>query len=412
MQIPGQFSAENNHAAHVLAFNAGSSSLKFELVATQPVWRSRIRGAVEDIGRPQSLIRFADGTREHVGAVADPAGAARLILDRLIDGDPAVGTTAADVLGCGHRVVHGGELFAAPVRVTHSIHERLAALAELAPLHNLHALAVMEVVRGRLPDVPAVAVFDTAFFRDLPEPARVYALPDAWHAHGRIRRYGFHGIAHEYLSVRLRERCGRVLERVLSLQLGQGCSIAALRNGAPVETSMGFTPLEGLIMGTRPGDLDAGILLHRMRQGDSWPALDHDLNRRSGLLGLSGVTADVRELVALEADGHPGATLALAAFCHRIHKYLGAYAAVLGGVDVVVFGGGIGENAPGLRARICAGLGWLGLELDDAVNARCAGDEACISKGSSRIEAHVIPVREEEAIARAALRCLTSVEVQ
>jgi len=270
----------------------------------------------------------------------------------------------------------------------------------------------MEVVRGSLPDVPAVAVFDTAFFRDLPEPARVYALPDAWHAQGRIRRYGFHGIAHEYLSVRLRERCGRVPERVLSLQLGQGCSVAALLNGAPVETSMGFTPLEGLIMGTRPGDLDAGILLHRMRQGDSWTALDDDVNRRSGLLGLSGVTADVRELVALEAEAHPGATLALAAFCHRIHKYLGAYAAILGGVDVVVFGGGIGENAPGLRARICAGLGWLGFELDDAVNARCAGHEACISKKSSKIEAYVIPVREEEAIARAALRCLKSGELQ
>jgi len=403
---------ESDNAAHVLAFNAGSSSLKFEFFATQPAWRSRIRGAVEGIGRPQSLIRFADGTREHPGAVADPAGAARLIIDRLLDGDLAVGTAAADVMGCGHRVVHGGEHFSAPVRVTHSVHERLAALAELAPLHNVHALAVMEVVRGRLPDVPAIAVFDTAFFRDLPEPARVYALPDAWHAHGRIRRYGFHGIAHEYLSLRLRERCGRVPERVLSLQLGQGSSIAALRNGAPVETSMGFTPLEGLIMGTRPGDLDAGILLHRMRQGDSWPALDRDLNFRSGLLGLSGVTADVRELVALEAGGHPGATLALAAFCHRIHKYLGAYAAVLGGVDVVVFGGGIGENAPGLRARICAGLAWLGLEIDGAVNAGCAGDEACISKGSSKIEVHVIPVREEEAIARAALRCLKSEEVQ
>ncbi len=411
MQIRGQFLAESDNATHVLALNAGSSSLKFELFATQPAWRSRIRGVVEDIGRRKSLIRFADGTREHPGVVADPGSAARLVIDRLIEGKLAVGTAAADLLGCGHRIVHGGEHFSAPVRVTHSVHERLAALAELAPLHNVHALAVMDVVRDRLPDVPAVAVFDTAFFRDLPEPARVYALPDSWHAHGRIRRYGFHGIAHEYLSVRLSKRCSRVPERVLSLQLGQGCSIAALRNGAPVETSMGFTPLEGLIMGTRPGDLDAGILLHRLRQGDSWPALDGDLHLRSGLLGLSGVTADVRELVALEADGHPGATLALAAFCHRIHKYLGAYAAVLGGVDAVVFGGGIGENAPGLRARICAGLGWLGLELDEAVNAGCAGDEACISKGSSRIAVHVIPVREEEAIARAALRCMRPEEM-
>jgi acetate kinase len=399
-------------SVQVLAFNAGSSSLKFELFATQPGWHSRIRGVVEDIGRGRSLIRLADGSREHVEAVPDPAGAAALILDRLIDGTLAAGTGTADVLGCGHRVVHGGELFSAPVHVTRPVLERLAALSALAPLHNAHALAVMDVVRRRLPDVPLVAVFDTAFFRDLPEPARVYALPDAWHAQGRIRRYGFHGIAHEYLSVRLGERCGRVLARVLSLQLGQGCSITALRNGAPVETSMGFTPLEGLIMGTRPGDLDPGILLHRARQGDSWSTLDHDLNRRSGLLGLSGVTADVRELATLEAGGHAGATLALAAFCHRIHKYLGAYAAVLGGVDAVVFGGGIGENAPGLRARICAGLRWLGLELDDAANARCVGAEARISRDSSAIEAHVIPVREEQAIARATLQCLKSDEVQ
>ena len=400
----------SGYSAHVLVFNAGSSSLKFELFATRPEWHSRVRGAVSGIGRPRSMVQMGQGAPERSASVADPAAAAALVLDELLDGEH--GVAAADVLGCGHRIVHGGDLFSAPARVTRTVFARLTALGELAPLHNVPALAVIDVVRNRLQKAPMVAVFDTAFFRDLPEPARVYAIPESWHAHGRIRRYGFHGIAHAYLSARLKERCDRQNERVLSLQLGQGCSIAALRNGVPVETSMGFTPLEGLMMGTRAGDVDPGVLLHRMRQGEAWSALEHDLNRASGLLGISDASSDVRELAALEAEGHAGATLALAAFCHRIHKYLGAYAAVLGGVDAIVFGGGIGENASGIRARICAGLEWLGLEIDAEANESCAGSEARISTASSTIEVHVIPVREEEAIAHATLQCLTSDEVQ
>ena len=236
-------------------------------------------------------------------------------------------------MGVGHRVVHGGARFSAPVRVTASVRKRLEALSELAPLHNSAALAVMDAVHAHAPRAPRVAVFDTAFFHELPEPARVYAVPKSWRA-GRepLRRYGFHGLAHEYLARRFAAKRGSGARhaRVLSMQLGQGCSIAALVGGRPVETSMGFTPLEGLIMGTRPGDVDAGVLLHRLAAGDSPAALDAALNRDSGLKGLAG-SNDIRDLLAREARGDAAAALALAAFVHRIVKYSGAYAAVLGG---------------------------------------------------------------------------------
>jgi acetate kinase len=288
------------------------------------------------------------------------------------------------------------------------VRKRLEALNELAPLHNPPALAVMDAVQAVAPRAPRVAVFDTAFFHDLPEPAQVYAVPKRWRG-GRepLRRYGFHGIAHEYLARRFAAQhgAGAARARVLSMQLGQGCSIAALVGGRPVETSMGFTPLEGLIMGTRPGDLDAGVLLHRLAAGDSREALDAALNRESGLMGL-GASSDVRELLAREARGDRAATLALAAFVHRIVKYSGAYAAVLGGVDAVLFGGGIGEHAAPIRERVCAGLTWLGLKLDRRANVRCTGREGVISNLRSSIEVHVIPVREERSIARAVCAAL------
>jgi acetate kinase len=244
----------------------------------------------------------------------------------------------------------------------------------------------------------------------MPDFASRYAVPDAWYADHGVKRFGFHGIAHAYLSDRLRLLHGPAgsARRVVSLHLGQGCSATALDDGQPVETSMGFTPLEGLIMGTRCGDIDAGAILHMARQGRSWQALENELNRESGLLGLSGESDDARELLALEDAGHAGAGLALTAFCHRIRKYVGAYAAVLGGLDALVFGGGIGENAPRIRARVCAGFGWLGLELDDEVNLQCIGSEGCVSAADSAVAVYVIPVREEEAIARAAWACIGS----
>ena len=392
--------------SYLLVLNAGSSSLKFELFAQQPTWRSHLRGAVTNIGRPgSSLERDGDATTRSVD-VADHGAATRIVTQQLFDGPHAIDRRR--VVATGHRVVHGGEFFSAPTLIEPSVIAQLESIADLAPLHNPPTLAVLRSVQQQLPGVPMVAMFDTAFFRDLPEHAAAYAIPHQWRQRYRIRRYGFHGIAHEYLYRRYLNltRSDRAPQRVISVQLGQGCSATALLDGRPVETSMGFTPLEGLIMGTRAGDLDAGVVLHLARQGLSWQSLEDVLNRKSGLLGLSNASDDVRELLRLEQAQHPGARLAMAAFCHRIRKYLGAYAAVLGGLDAVLFGGGIGENAPLVRSRVCEGLEWLGLDLDEEANAGCIGTETRISSASSRIEVFVIPVREEEAIARATLACI------
>ncbi|HZF29806.1 MAG TPA: acetate/propionate family kinase [Gammaproteobacteria bacterium] len=388
----------------VLVLNAGSSSLKAELYSVRPAFAARAHVAVERIGRERPTLRVDDGGSEPVPAATDYGAAAEQLLDRLA----TLGFDQRRLLATAHRVVHGGERFAAPTVMDDAVVAELDALTPLAPLHNPAALAVLRAARSRFPGVPAVAVFDTALFRDLPAAARCYAIPADWRRGRAIRRYGFHGIAHEYLHTRYRALTTqrRRPERVIGLHLGQGCSATALLDGRPVETSMGYTPLEGLIMGSRCGDIDAGVVLELARAGVPAAELDDALNRRAGLLGLSEASDDMRELLDLEAAGEPRAGLAIEAFCHRLHKYLGAYAAVLGGVDVLLFGGGIGEHAPEIRRRVCAGLEWLGLELDPAANAAAVGRDATISSAASRIEVFAIRVREELSIARAACACL------
>ena len=378
--------------------NAGSSSLKAELYALD-AGRPRALGrtAIEGIGTAKAELRRAGGV-EPLGRLESGAQAAEVLLEQL-----DAGRHAPRIVATGHRIVHGGARFTRAVRVDDGVRAALESLGELAPLHNPPALAVLDTVRRRLPGVPAVAAFDTAFFRDLPETARRYAVPGEWHARYGIERFGFHGLAHEWMARRLEAQGAP--ERAVTLQLGHGCSAAALRGGRPVDTSMGFTPLEGLIMATRPGDLDPGVLVALGRQGLDWAGLDRALQRESGLKGLSGVTGDVRELLSLEAEGHAGAKLALAAFCARIRKYLGAYAVLLGGLDAIAFGGGIGENSAEIRARVCAGLEWLGLTLDTARNAGARGDTR-VSAADSAIAVHVIAVREEALIADGVLECL------
>jgi acetate kinase len=395
---------------YVLALNAGSSSLKFELFEHSPAWRSCLRGAIRDIGRTSAVLDLGHADHQQMAPVRDHRQAALVILERLRARLPETAISAQSLTAVGHRIVHGGSRLSQPTVVDASIVEYLNSISALAPLHNPPGLAVMAVVRDQVPEAPAVAVFDTAFFVDLPRPAQVYAVPRSWSADTEIRRYGFHGIAHEYLHRRARALAapGEAGRRVLTLHLGQGCSITALRDGKPVETSMGFTPLEGLIMGTRAGDLDAGALLYLARRGRSWHEIEDDLHRHAGLRGLSGASDDVRELLAMESAGHAEAALAIAAFCHRAHKYLGAYAAVLGGVDTLVFGGGIGENSAVIRSRLCAGLEWLGLVLDEKANSLAVGSETRISAATSTIAVHVVPVREEEAIARAAVAYVVS----
>lgn len=397
-----------DEAQWLLTFNAGSSSLKFGLFdCRDDRLRSCLRGAVRDIGGAHATFTTGD-TPKDVGPVETISDAASLLLDRIADGIDGIRVDSINLRATGHRIVHGGAHFASAVQVDRATFEKLESLNHLAPLHNPHALSVIRVAGERFTGVPAIAEFDTAFFHDLPETARSYAIPSALAEHYGIRRYGFHGLAHQYMSRQLEEmeRRGRGTARVVSLHLGQGCSVTALRDGRPVDTSMGFTPLEGLVMGTRSGDLDAGILLYLARQGHSWDELEDLLNRESGLLGLSGESDDVRKLLDLEAQQHPGAILALATFCHRINKYVGAYAAVLGGIDAVVIGGGIGENSPVIRARICAGLKWLGAVLDAEANANCIGAPGRISANDSTVSVRVIPVDEELVIGRAAWKVL------
>ncbi len=307
-------------------------------------------------------------------------------------------------------MVHGGDLFAEPALIDDEVLAAVEALTDLAPLHNAPSLSAIRAARAALgPGVPMVATFDTAFHRTLPEHASRYAIPLELADKHHIRRYGFHGLAHRYMTERYAAITSTPLEQVklVTLQLGNGCSATAVEGGRSVDTSMGFTPLEGLVMGTRSGDVDpslAGFLARReavdITEVEGW------LNTRSGLLGVSGRSADMRELLEAEAQGDARAALAVAMFCYRVRKYVGAYLAALGGANAVVFGGGIGENAPPVRARVCANMEWCGLTLDEERNARTIGSEGRISAGDSRVHAYVIPVDEEGVIAQDTVRCL------
>jgi acetate kinase len=313
---------------------------------------------------------------------------------------------ALHVQAVGHRVVHGGDQFVAPVLIDEAVLSVLDGLTALAPLHNPVAVegirSAMEVFG---PAVPMVAVFDTSFHATLPEHAYTYAIPYELTqpnrgAKQKLRRYGFHGTAHEYMLKRYAQVAGISAQEanIITLQLGNGCSATAIRNGRSVDTSMGFTPLEGLVMGTRSGDIDPGMVGYLAREGGmSIDEVERLLNERSGLLGISGRSADMRDLLAAEDD--PWARLAIEVFCYRVKKYIGAYLAVLGGADAVVFGGGIGENAPSIRARICEGLGWCGLRLDPERNAAAIGTEGRISQDGAAIAAHVVTVNEAILIA-------------
>ena len=393
----------------LLIFNAGSSSLKFQLfeasdAGLQPV----VKGAVSGLGA-DALCRYQiNATQEEERAhIADHAQAACWVFARMQRHfGPSWGRSIA---ATGHRVVHGGTLFTAPARVTPEVLAGIESLNPLAPLHNPAAVAVIRACQNELGAAhAAVAVFDTAFFHDLPDAARTYAVPAEWTSRFGIRRYGFHGIAHRYMYERYLEisAADKDASRIVTLQLGQGCSITALRGGNPLDTSMGFTPLEGLIMATRPGDVDAGVLLHLLEQGVSLPELSAGLHNRSGLLALSSASADMRTLLQLEAQGHEGAVRAVEAFCLRARKYLGAYVALLGGADAVIFGGGVGEHAPDIRARILRQMEWCGLLLDETANAAACGVEHRISATGSTLAAYVIPVDEEKLMAHDVRDCL------
>jgi acetate kinase len=329
-------------------------------------------------------------------------------------------TTVGEIEAVGHRVVHGGEKFTRSVRVDDDVRRELEALIDLAPLHNPHNLGGIAAVRAALgPGVPQVAVFDTAFHHSLPETAYVYAVPYQFYRRYGVRRYGFHGTSHRYVAYRYRQLTGtsREATKIITLHLGHGASACAIVGGRSIDTSMGFTPLEGLVMGTRSGDVDPAILdFVGGKEGMSPHEVDAMLNKQSGLLGISGLTGDMRELLAEEADtGDRRARLAVDVFCYRVKKYLGAYLAAMNGADAVVFAGGIGEHAPAVRSRICSGLDWLGITIDETRNAALIGDDANregrIDASSSRVAVWVIPTDEELLIARDTWRVVTGAEL-
>jgi acetate kinase len=411
---------------HVLVLNIGSSTLKFQLIRTDA---ERIasgtderlaRGQIERIGGEAVLTLEAGAERaprRTVAALRNHGAAVDHVLRWLTDARTGAGIdTLGQIEAVGHRVVHGGEHFTRSVLIDADVLHRLDEIIDLAPLHNPHNLSGIRAAQAALgPGVPQVAAFDTAFHHTLPEAAYVYALPYQYYRRYKVRRYGFHGTSHRSVAYRYRQLTGRSREQtnLVTLHLGNGCSACAIKGGESVDTSMGFTPLEGLVMGTRSGDLDPAILdFLAAKEGLSLSQVEAVLNKSSGLLGVSGLTADMRELLA-EAVEHDDrrARLAITLFCYRVRKYVGAYLAAMDGADAVVFAGGIGENAAQVRAEVCAGLGWLGAELDPEANAAMVGGrEGRIDTGGGRLELWVVPTDEELLIARDAYRVVTGVE--
>lgn len=405
---------------NVLVLNCGSSSLKFQLIATdletieREADRELARGVVERIGSEAILtLRVQGKTPEKLAMpLRDHRQALDYILRWLVAPTTAVIFSLADVQAVGHRVVHGGEKLTRSVVIDDAVIEQIEDCIDLAPLHNpanLKGIFAAREVFG--PGIPQAAVFDTSFHSTMPAESFLYAIPYQLYVRHRVRRYGFHGTSHRYIAYRYRQLAKRedADTNILTLHLGNGCSICAIRRGESLETSMGLTPAEGLVMGTRSGDLDPLILdfLHH-KEGMSFDELDNLVNKRSGLLGISGLTNDMRDLLAEErANQDRRARLAIDIFCLRVRKYIGAYLARMNGADAIVFAGGIGENSPEIRRRICADLDFLGIALDPARNeALTEGKEGEIGAEGARVRVYVIPTNEELLIARDTVRCI------
>jgi acetate kinase len=406
---------------NILVLNAGSSSLKFQIIATD-LDRIRqdkdvrlLRGEVERIGAEAVVtVQKGDGPKQKLTAsLKNISGALDFVIRWAVSPDSGVSEiqSMADIHAVGHRVVHGGESFTDSVLITDEVIAGIENCIDLAPLHNPTNLRGIRAIRELLgPQIPQVAVFDTAFHHSLTERSYLYAIPYHLYLRYRIRRYGFHGISHRFMAYRYRtiRNLAREQTNIVSLHLGNGCSAAAIRGGHSVDTSMGMTPLEGLVMGTRSGDVDPAILGFIAAKEDiSIHEVETMLNKQSGLLGISGLTHDMRVLQD-EVREHDDrrAKLAIDIFCYRVRKYIGAFLAAMGGADAIVFTGGIGENSPAVRAGICEGLEWAGLSLDGEKNQKTVGVEDVISNGNSRLAAYVIPTDEELLIARDTARCI------
>lgn len=389
----------------IIAINAGSSSLKFQLF-DMPEETVLTKGLVERIGMDNSIFTISvDGEKKtEVTDIPDHAVAVKMLLEKLIEFNIIKDFNEID--GVGHRVVHGGEKFSDSVLLTDEVINDIDQLSELAPLHNPANVVGIKAFKQILPDVPAIAVFDTAFHQTMPEQSYLYSLPYDYYKNFGIRKYGFHGTSHKFVTERASELLGRPLKelRLISCHLGNGASIAAVEGGRSIDTSMGFTPLAGVAMGTRSGNIDPALIPFIMEKtGHTAEEVLSTLNKKSGLLGVSGLSSDLRDIEEATEEGNDRAEVALDIFASRIHKYIGSYAARMNGVDAIIFTAGIGENSSEVRARVLRGLEFMGVYWDPSLN-NMRGEEAFISYPHSPVKVIVIPTNEEVMIARDVMR--------
>jgi acetate kinase len=386
----------------ILVLNCGSSSVKYQFIDSDTK-QALAKGQVERIGMTGAILTHTRADGDHaklVGEIADHQLAIEYILAILLSPNHGVIGNRSEIDAVGHRVVHGGEDFKDSVIITPDVMEKIEECIELAPLHNPHNIRGIKACQSQLPSIPQVAVFDTAFHSNMPPHAYIYGLPYVLYKRYGIRRYGFHGTSHHYVSRRAAELMNKPIDQlnIVTCHLGNGCSIAAVKGGVSIDTSMGFTPMEGLLMGTRTGDLDTAAILHIMgREELSLAETNAMMNKHSGLQGISGVSSDMRDIESEMAKGHDRAKLAFHVFCYRLKKYICAYVGAMGGIDVLVFTGGIGEHSPQVRESSCQGLDFIGITVDRQKNRKKSSPERPIHAG--KVSIFVIPTNEELVIA-------------
>jgi acetate kinase len=398
----------------ILVINCGSSSLKYQLIESKD-GNVLAKGLAERIGINDSLLTHnANGEKIKIKKdMKDHKDAIKLVLDALVNSDYGVIKDMSEIDAVGHRVVHGGEYFTSSVLITDDVLKAITDCIELAPLHNPANIEGIKACKQIMPDVPMVAVFDTAFHQTMPDYAYLYPIPYEYYTKYKIRKYGFHGTSHKYVSQRAAEILNKPIEslKIITCHLGNGSSIAAVKNGKSIDTSMGFTPLEGLAMGTRSGSIDPSIISYLMeKENISAEEVVNILNKKSGVYGISGISSDFRDLEdAAFKNGDKRAQLALNVFAYRVKKTIGSYAAAMGGVDVIVFTAGIGENGPEIREFILDGLEFLGFKLDKEKN-KVRGEEAIISTADSKVNVMVVPTNEEYMIAKDTEKIVESIK--
>lgn len=399
-----------NSDIKVLVINCGSSSVKFQLInmSNENILAG---GIVERLGLPQSIIKFKFGDKDFTSecSTLDHKSAISEIIDGITRGQFGVLSYKSEISAVGHRVVHGAEQFTESVLITDDTIRQIEACIELAPLHNPHNLKGILVCKELLPGVPQVAVFDTAFHQTMEDYVYTYALAYKYYEKYRFRRYGFHGTSHFYVAHKAAEIVGKNISKlkIITCHLGNGASIAAVKYGKSIDTSMGFTPLEGLIMGTRCGDVDPAMVLFVMEKEHLGPhECDTLMNKESGLIGISGISSDMRDIIKAYEDGNDRARLALQMYSYRIRKYIGMYAASMNGVDIIVFTGGVGEKAVLIRSMCCTDMEYLGIDFDEEKNKNTVGTEGELSSKYSRVRVLCVPTNEELVIARDTARII------